>query len=420
MPAQPPNPPLPSLAGAQWLARPAAQAVFSALRARGLAARVVGGAVRNALMGMAVTDVDIATPARPEEVIAAAKAAGLGVVPTGLAHGTVTVLADHVPHEVTTLRRDVETDGRRATVAFTDDWEADARRRDFSINALYCAADGEVFDPLGGYADLVQRRVRFIGDARERIREDYLRTFRFFRMTARYGEGRPDDDGLAACVAERAGLVQLSAERVREEMLRLLVAPRAVELVGVMQDYGILAYAVPAAPRPGLLGRLAQIEAELGLAGDTMLRLAALGVEIPEDADRLSGRLRLSNDEHARLTRAAMPAPHLDPDAPEHLARACLYREGEAAFRERVLMAWTRSGDPPTSVAWRGRFTLPGRWQPPRFPLGGADVMSEGVAAGPRVGSILAALEERWIADNFITDATALRAQLQEMTRQER
>src|SRR5581483_10750916 len=202
--------PLPSLAGADWLVRPETQAVFRALAARGHAARAVGGAVRNALLGRPVIDIDIATPARPEEVMEAARAAGLAAVPTGIAHGTVTVLAAHVPHEVTTLRRDVETHGRHATVAFTDDWEADARRRDFTINALYCSGEGEVFDPLGAYPDLASRRVRFIGDAHERIREDYLRILRFFRLTAEYGEGPPAPEGLAACVAEREGLGRLS------------------------------------------------------------------------------------------------------------------------------------------------------------------------------------------------------------------
>ena len=206
---------------------------------------------------------------------------------------------------MTTLREDVETHGRHATVAFTDDWAADARRRDFTINALYCSADGEVFDPLGAEADLAARRVRFIGEARQRIREDYLRILRFFRLTAEYGEGPPDAESLAACVAEREGLARLSAERVRQELLRLLAAPRGPELVRAMQDYGVLAYVLPAAPRPALLARLAAIEAALGLAGDAVLRLAALAVELPEDADRLRERLRLSNEEHARLVRAA-------------------------------------------------------------------------------------------------------------------
>src|SRR5882724_1401862 len=198
----PPTRELPSLAGADWLTRRQTRAVFEALAAKGFAARAVGGAVRNALLGRPVVDIDIATPALPEQVIEAARAAGLAAVPTGLAHGTVTVISSHLAHEVTTLREDVETHGRHATVAFTDDWAADARRRDFTINAFYCSADGEVFDPLGAAGDLAARRVRFIGDARQRIREDFLRILRFFRLTAEYGEGSPDAEGLAACVVE--------------------------------------------------------------------------------------------------------------------------------------------------------------------------------------------------------------------------
>ncbi len=406
---------LPSLAGADWLARRETQAVFAALAAGGFPARAVGGAVRNALLRRPVVDVDIATPARPAQVMAAARAAGLAAVPTGVEHGTVTVIASHVAYEVTTLREDVETHGRHATVAFTDDWAADARRRDFTINALYCSPDGEVFDPLGALGDLAAHRVRFIGEARQRIREDYLRILRFFRLTAEYGEGSPDAESLAACVAEREGLARLSAERVRQELLRLLAAPRAVELVRAMQDYGVLACVLPAAPRPGLLAQFASLEAALGLPGDPILRLAALAIELPEDADRLRERLRLSNEEHARLVRAAERTPEVGPALAEGAAKAYLYANGAAAYRERVLVAWARSGDGPADLAWRDRHTLPERWQPPWFPLGGADVMRLGVPPGPRVGELLRALEAWWIAGDFAADETALRAKLQEM-----
>jgi poly(A) polymerase len=415
MEAPSPSPSPPSLAGAEWLERSETQAVFRALAAAGHAARAVGGAVRNALLGRPVTDIDIATPARPEEVMAAARAAGLAAVPTGMAHGTITVLAAHVPHEVTTLRRDVETHGRHATVAFTDDWEADARRRDFTINALYCSGEGEVFDPLGAYADLASRRIRFIGDARERIREDYLRILRFFRLTAEYGAGPPAEEGLAACVAERGGLGRLSAERVRQELVRLLTAPRGPELVRAMQDYGILAEVLPVAPRPTLVARLAVLEEVLGLAPDAMLRLAALAVEVPEDADRLRDRLRLSNEEHASLARAVPQREGLSPDMPERLARARLHAEGAAGYRAGVLIAWTRSGEPADSRGWRDRLGLAERWQPPRFALSGADVLALGVPAGPRVGELLRTLEREWIAGDFADGADALRAKLQEL-----
>jgi poly(A) polymerase len=408
----------PRLTGADWLQRPATQAVFAALAARGFAVRAVGGAVRNALIGHAVSEVDLATPARPEDVIAAAKAARLRAVPTGIAHGTVTVVSGGHAYEVTTLRRDVETHGRHATVAFTDDWAEDARRRDFTINALYCSADGEVFDPLDGYADLAARRVRFIGDATERIREDYLRILRFFRLTAAYGKGQPDPAGLAACVRERGGLAILSAERVRQEFLRLLAARRGPELVAAMFDHGILVQVLGAAPRPPLLSRLAAIEAALGAEADPVLRLAALAVETPEDAERLRQRLRLSNDEGAELARAAARAPDIGPAVPEAAAKIYLYRNGATAYREHLLLAWTRSGASPKSEAWLQRLALPDRWQPSRLPFGGADVMALGVPAGPRVGQVLRALEAWWIAGGFTADEAALRTRLEQLAAQ--
>jgi poly(A) polymerase len=415
MAVAPPPGKLPSLAGADWLERAETRAVFAALAARGFEARAVGGAVRNALLGRPVVDIDIATPARPEDVIAAVKAAGLTAVPTGLAHGTVTVVANHVPFEVTTLREDVETHGRHATVAFTADWAADARRRDFTLNALYCSADGEVFDPLSGYADLAARRVRFIGEARERICEDYLRILRFFRLTAEHGEGAPDAEGLAACVREREGLARLSAERVRGELLRLLVAPRGPELVRWMQEYGVLMMVLPAAPRPALLGRLAGIEAGLGLGPDPILRLAALGLEVGEDADRLRDRLRLSNEEHARLARLGARSPDAGATVSEQADRACLYAAGAAAYRDGILLSWARSGASPDDPSWRHRYASPERWQPPRFPLGGDDVMALGIPAGPSVGKLLRDVESWWIAGDFVADETALRAKLREL-----
>jgi len=218
---------LPSLKDAAWLEREETQAVFDALQAHGIETRAVGGAVRNTLLGLTVTEVDLATTAVPEEVMALAAKAGLKAVPTGIDHGTVTLVASGVPFEVTTLRRDVETFGRHARIAYTKDWEEDARRRDFTLNALYADRDGRVFDPLGGYADLRAGQVRFIGDAEERIKEDYLRILRFFRFHAYYGKGPLDPAGLAAAVRLRGGLDQLSAERVAAELRRILIAPQA-------------------------------------------------------------------------------------------------------------------------------------------------------------------------------------------------
>jgi poly(A) polymerase len=412
----PPSPgDAPRLAGAEWLVRRETQAVFLALANAGYVARVVGGAVRNALMGRAVSDIDMATTAPPPAVIAAAKAAGIAAHPSGIDHGTVTLTVNHRPYEVTTLREDVETHGRHATVAFTDDWLQDARRRDFTINALYCDADGRLFDPLGGNADIAARRVRFIGAAEQRIAEDYLRILRFFRFTAEYAAGPPDSIGLAACVAGRDGLKLLSAERVRQEMLRLLLAARGPELVGWMAAYGLMLHFLPAVPRPGLLARLAALEAALGTEGDAVLRLAALAVEVAEDAVRLAERLRLSGAERAQLLRAAQATPHFGPSVPLRTARACLYREGAQAYRERLLIAWVRSGAPPSSAAWRERLALCESWLPPRLPIGGADVVALGVSPGPRVGALLRELEGWWIAGDFAAGEDALRARLADL-----
>jgi len=417
MPAQA-VPPAPShLGDTSWLRRPATRKVFAALAAKGLAARAVGGAVRDALLGRSVGDVDIATPARPEQVMAAARAAGLKAIPTGLAHGTVTVIAEAQPHEVTTLREDVETDGRHAKVAFTADWAADARRRDFTLNALYCSAEGELFDPLGGWPDLALRRIRFIGDARTRIREDYLRILRFFRFAADYGEGVPDRQGLDAAVAERAGLASLSAERVRAELMRLLAARRAPQVVRLMLDYGLITLILGLAVRPVLLERVAQLEAGLGLAGNPLLRLAALAVETREDAERLRLRLRLSNADYASLIATEAGKGKFAASLPEAEARALLYGAGLEAYRGLLLLDWARSADPPGHAGWRGLFELPQRWQVPRLPVSGEDVGRLGVPAGPRVGLLIDRLEAWWIAGGFEADRQRLLAKLGELVR---
>jgi poly(A) polymerase len=408
----PPMDQLPSLVGASWLARPETQAVFTALADAGFPGRAVGGAVRNALLDRTVVDVDIATPARPDEVMAAARAAGLSAVPTGVEHGTVTVIVEHVPYEVTTLRRDVETHGRHATVAFTDDWTADARRRDFTINALYCGADGALFDPLGGWQDLVQRRVRFIGEASERIREDYLRILRFFRFGAEYGDGPPDQEGLKAAVVERAGLACLSGERVRQELFRLLVARRGPDTVRLMLDYGLITSVLGQAPRPLLLARTAELEAGLGRAADPLLRLAALAVETREDAEALRARLRLSNDQYACLARVESGKASFAAGMPEGEAKAALYTVGREAARWLLLLDWARCGAPAEHQGWRTLWALAEHWQPPLLPVTGEDVLALGVPAGPRVGALMRALEAWWIAGEFKADRAGLLAKL--------
>lgn len=404
--------PPPRLDRAAWLTRRGTQAVFDALERGGYAARAVGGVVRNALMGRPVSDVDIATTANPAEVMRLAAVAGLEVVPTGLAHGTVTVVVDHVPYEVTTLREDVATFGRHAHVVFTADWAADARRRDFTMNALYCGADGTVYDPLGGYADVVARRVRFIGDARTRIREDYLRILRFFRFTAEYTGERPDADGLSASVREREGLARLSGERVHQEMTRLLEAPQALAAIEAMADHGLLTEVLPVAPRLPLLRRLIEIERGLGLAPAPLLRLGVLAVEVREDAERLRDRLKLSTAEFASLLRASIRRAALGAASAEREAKVYLYRHGADPYRERVLLDWARLGVPPRDPLLRDLFLLPTRWTAPVFPLRGADVLALGVPPGPRVGHLLRQLETWWIDTGFKTDSQALRRQL--------
>lgn len=376
------------------------------LAAGGFEGRAVGGCVRNALLAVPVTDIDIATSAPPQTVMRLAAAAGLRAVPTGIDHGTVTVLVDHHPFEVTTLRKDVETFGRHATVAFTDDWEADAARRDFTINALYAAADGTIHDPLGGYPDLAARRVRFIGDPHARIREDYLRILRFFRFFAQYAEGPPDTAGLRACVEERAGLVQLSAERVHGELRKLLTARRALDGVAAMLDHGLLSGILGAAPSPTLLARLVEMETAAGTPPSASLRLAALAVAVAEDAPRLAARLKLSNAERDVLAenvwRDVLPLAALDPLA----ARRHIYARGPDRFRAALLLAVAASG--PSHIAdttcWRSVLEEAARWPVPRLPVTGKDLIARGLPSGPRIGEILSSLERWWIDAGFPDD----------------
>jgi tRNA nucleotidyltransferase/poly(A) polymerase len=401
---------LPSLAGEAWLAR--AQTVMRVLGDAGFEARAVGGAVRNALMGLPVGDVDLATTAMPDETIKACEAAGLTCVPTGLAHGTVTVLADGSAYEVTTLREDVETFGRHAKVAYTADWAADARRRDFTMNALFCAADGTVSDPLDGWPDLEARRVRFIGDPAERIREDYLRILRFFRFQAEIGRGAPDGAALTACVRERHGLAGLSAERVRSEFIKLLSAADPFAGINPMFDFGLLSPLLRAAPRPGLLSRLVAAEREVSAPVDAILRLSVLAVAVDDDIAMLAERLRLSNAERDGLIVIDHNAAALEALSDSE-ARRVLYKDGARQWQRRTLAAAAAGA----GTRWRTLYALPESWQVPSFPLRGADVLALGVAPGPRVGELLSAVETWWIETDFAADEAALRQRLAEMAR---
>ena len=395
---------------AGWLKEGALPRLLAVLGGDGEEARVVGGAVRNALLGEPVAEHDVATTAVPDEVVRRVTAAGFKAVPTGIAHGTVTVVIAGEPFEVTTLRQDVETYGRHAKVAFGRDWEGDAHRRDFTINALSVTADGTVHDYTGGLADLAARRVRFIGDARTRIEEDYLRILRFFRFHAAYGHGDPDRAGLHACIEGRAGLDQLSRERVRMEMMKLLVAARATPTLVVMSEVGLLMRVLGGVPYLAAFEMMAKAERAAGLAPDAARRLGALGVAIPEDAERLWLRLRLTNAEHARLAAMGAEWRGLSPARGEQAARGALYRLKPEHYVDCALLAWARSQASAHDEAWRGFVALPRRWTAPAFPLKAADFIARGVEKGPALGAAMRAAEVAWVEAGFPNDRAALDA----------
>ena len=407
--------------GAQaWMTAPATRAVMQALTAESGAARFVGGAVRNALLGEPVGDVDIATPLTPDEVTRRLKAAGLGAVPTGIEHGTVTAVADGKPFEVTTLRRDVETFGRRAVVAFTTDWAEDAARRDFTMNALYADESGAVFDYFGGLADLAGRRVRFVGDARTRIREDYLRILRLFRFHAWYGRDGLDAEALAAAVAEKAGLKLLSGERVQKELLRLLEAPDPAPAMRTMDETGILAEIVPGKVRCARLERLIAIESANGFPPDAPLRLAGLLPDGAMPARNLAGQLKLSNALRDRLVEAGDKDSRIDAVLPPSEAKQFVYRLGTECFRDQLLLQWAGADAKPDAAAWRALLAVVRDWKPPIFPLDGNDVMAAGIEEGPAIGVVLRDVEAWWVGNDFAPDRPALLARLKDMARKQR
>lgn len=394
---------------APWLAAGPAARVLALLNADGEEGRVVGGAVRNTLLGLPVGDIDIATTAHPDEVVRRAGAAGIKSVPTGIEHGTVTLVIDSQPFEVTTLREDIETDGRRAKVAFGRDWACDAQRRDFTINGLSLSADGTVHDHVGGLDDIAARRVRFIGEPSRRIAEDYLRILRFFRIHAAYGAGEPDRAGFVACIQGRDGLADLSAERMRMEMLKLVVAPGAAAALVAMDDGGLLLRIVAGVVYHGPFARMTEAEQTLGLQPDPMLRLGALAVAVTEDARRLSQRLRLSNAETKRLDSMGHRWWRLL-DMDEAVAKRRMYRLGADRYRDRIMLAWARSGRDAASPRWREMATLPLRWTAPRFPLRASDFLSRGLNEGPALGHVLTLAEDAWLAADFPDDESSLKA----------
>lgn len=393
-----------------WMRTKEVCAVMNALTADSGAARFVGGAVRNALLDHRVGDIDIATPLPPEEVSRRLERAKIMALPTGIEHGTITAVVNGQALEVTTLRRDVSTDGRRAVVAFSDNWEEDAARRDFTINALYASFDGALFDYSGGLADLAAGHIRFIGDPVQRIREDYLRILRLFRFHAWYGKGTIDDEGLRAASAEREGIRILSGERIRKELMRLLDAENPIFALQAMHRQKILAEILPGNPNLDRLAHLVAIDNSNFFKPDPLLRLIALADA--RAAPAMSERLKLSNEERDRLFDLTGAKEELTPYMPVREVRKMLYRLGKQRCRDRVLLAWADDADQSNTIAWRALLALADAWERPRFPLTGRDVMAAGIPEGPLVGRVLSEVEEWWIDSDFVDDTFFLAERL--------
>lgn len=398
---------------APWIRDPAVRRVIGALEAGGAQVRFVGGCVRDAIAGRRVKDIDIATPEPPEQVMARAGAAGLKVVPTGIEHGTVTIVADGRPFEVTTLRHDVETDGRRATVAFTDDWRADAARRDFTFNAMSLSPDGQLFDPFGGVRDLKAGIVRFVGDPDARIAEDRLRVLRWFRFHARFGRRPPDPAALRACRAAVPYLDVLSGERVAAELIGLLQADHPAEAAALMVEAGVLPALIPTSNDVSRLRALVTVEGVVAEANPVRRLAALLPPRDTDAAERTAVRLRLSRRLHRRLVHAVMPEPEVGPEQGVAWHRAACYRHGAETVRDHLLLAWaariatTGRTDRLDAESWKDLVDLATRWTPPDLPISGADIRALGIEAGPVVGKLLSAVEAWWVAGDFHADREA-------------
>lgn len=380
-----------------WMSSAEVTAVIEALDEGGAKVRFVGGCVRDAVLERPIRDIDLATNAPPERVVELLGAAKIKVVPTGIAHGTVTAVVDGRPVEITTLRRDVETYGRHAKVEFTDDWAEDASRRDFTINALSLDPDGTIHDPFDGLGDLSARNVRFVGGARARINEDVLRLLRYFRFFAHYGRPPADEEALAACREMAPMLLQLSAERVRAELIKLLEAPTAAEVIRLMYDEGVLGHILPEAMNFDRLSRLIELEKNLNL-NDPIRRLASVMELDTIDLDALSQRLRLSNVQGDRLTAMAEHQSAIVPTLGEAERDALIYRIGTSIFLDVALVGW--AGDD-MDKGWDNLVDACNNWLPKEFPLRGDDVMALGALSGPDIGILLRAVEEWWVDGGF-------------------
>ena len=391
-----------------WMVEPATRAVLTALSAGDVEARFVGGSVRDALLGQRISDIDIATPAPPERIIELLEKAGIKVVATGLAHGTVTAVVPPRHFEITTLRRDVETYGRRARVAFDADWAADAARRDFTINAIFLAPDGTIDDPVGGVSDLRAHRVRFVGDPPTRIAEDVLRLLRYYRFEARFGTGIGDKRARAACRAATHLLPTLSGERIAQELVKLLETPDPIAVLRMMQEDGVLAVALPETRRLDRLGRLIEIEPK----ADPLLRLAAL-IEVDEyGAAALAARLRFSNAWRDRLRGLLRPWP-VDQKGVVQAQRRALYRLGVARYSDVALLLAAEGEMSKSRLA--ELLGIARTWTPPVFPLAGHDVTELGIPPGDRVGQLLEAVRDWWEDSDFTADRTRCLVYLREL-----
>jgi poly(A) polymerase len=396
-----------------WMRAPATRAVLGALRAAGGEVRFVGGCVRDAILGHPVEDIDLATTLRPEATQRALEVAGLKAVPTGIEHGTITAVSRGRPYEITTLRHDVETDGRHAVVAYTDDWAADAERRDFTLNALYCDETGEVIDYVGGLADLERHVVRFVGDPRARIAEDVLRVLRFFRFSAWYGRPPYDGAGLAACGEAAALLRGLSAERVRKEALRLLEAPDPVPALSAAHERGLFSHWVPEAHGTTVLAVLVRFETTIATV-DGLRRLAAL-LRPNADADVIAERLKLSRREASRLAAMLAVRDAVDLDGGPRAWRRSIHAFGNALFIDRLLLQVACDGA--ETKPWREAHALAVAWKAPRLPVGGNDVLALGVPSGMAVGELIRGVERWWIDGDFQADRDACLAFLEREVR---
>ncbi|MEK7820310.1 MAG: CCA tRNA nucleotidyltransferase [Pseudomonadota bacterium] len=417
-----------------WMAFPETKAVIAALTRDGAEARFVGGCVRDALSHRPVKDIDIATHDPPEKTIALLEAAGIRAIPTGIEHGTVTAVIGARHFEITTLRIDVETDGRRARVSFTDDWAADAARRDFTINALSAAPNGDVYDPFNGIADLAQGQIRFVGRAEDRIREDALRLLRFFRFYATYGRPPGDPEAMAACRKLAALVDTLSGERVRAEMFRILLAPDPATIVSLMRGLGVLKHVLPEANEGrddkgadgiGRLRAVAWLTTRAvkvdSFAPDALRRLAALADTDRTGALRIADRLRLSNAERDHLVLLADPPVAIKPEMDTRARRRAFHGLGAEMFRSLTIVAWAdevshASFEPHgRNQAWLDLLKAADDWQPVEFPLKGRDAIAIGIPSGERVGALLAEVETWWIEGDFRAGREECLARLREL-----